>query len=111
MIPSEDLTGRVAIVTGAGQGMGRAVARALAARGAHGSSSTTGRTTAEDAAAELREGGAEAIAILADVTDRAAVRADGRRGFDRYGAIHILVNNAGILRPTQVIDIPEAEWD
>ena len=74
MPPSEDLTGRVAIVTGAGQGMGRAVARALAARGATVVVNDRVAETAEAAAAELRDDGGEVTAIVADVVDRAAVR-------------------------------------
>lgn len=111
MPPSEDLTGRVAIVTGAGQGMGRAVARALVARGATVVVNDRVAATAEAAAAELRDDGGEVTAIVADVVDRAAVRRMVEETVGRYGGVQILVNNAGILRPTKVIDIPEAEWD
>ena len=111
MPPSEDLTGRVAIVTGAGQGMGRAVARALAARGATVVVNDRVAETAEAAAAELRDDGGEVTAIVADVVDRAAVRRMVEETVGRYGGVQILVNNAGILRPTKVSDIPEEEWD
>jgi NAD(P)-dependent dehydrogenase (short-subunit alcohol dehydrogenase family) len=111
MVERENLSGRVAIVTGAGQGMGRAVARALAERGAAVVVNDLNPESAEAAAAELRQGGAEAIAVAADVIDAAAVRSLVEQTLVRYGAIHVLINNAGVLRPTKVIEIPEAEWD
>ena len=107
----EDLTGRVAIVTGAGQGMGRAIARALAVRGAKIAVTDVNERTAEAVAGELRGRGVETIAVPADVTDSAAVRRMVEQVKDRFGTVHILVNNAGVLRPTKVIDIPEDEWD
>ena len=107
----EQLQGRVAIVTGAGQGMGRAVARALAARGAKVVVNDMRAESAEATAAELRASGGAALAIPADVIDPAAVRAMVERTVAHFGAVHILINNAGVLRPTRVADIPEAEWD
>ncbi len=107
----ENLSGRIAIVTGAGQGMGRSVAQALAARGATIVVNDLKAEKAEGVAAELRAGGAEAHAIVADVIDAAAVRGMIEETIARYGGIHILINNAGVLRPTKVIDIPEEEWD
>src|SRR5262245_51014244 len=100
----EDLTDRVAIVTGAGQGMGRAVAVALAARGASIVVNDLNAESAEAVAAELRAGGAEALAIRADVIDAAAVRGMVEQTVARYGGVQILVNNAGVLRPTRVAD-------
>lgn len=111
MNQGEDLTGRVAIVTGAGQGMGKAVAQALAARGARIVVNDRDPITATATAEELAAGGAEAMAIAADVVDAAAVREMVAQTDARWGGVQILVNNAGILRPTKVIDIPEAEWD
>jgi NAD(P)-dependent dehydrogenase (short-subunit alcohol dehydrogenase family) len=108
---AEDLSGRVAIVTGAGQGMGRAVARALAERGASIVVNDLNAQTAESVAQALRDGGTNAAAMPANVTDAAAVRRMVEQTVDQFGALHILVNNAGILRPTKVIDIPEDEWD
>lgn len=107
----ESLKGRTAIVTGAGQGMGRAVARALAERGARVVANDVDAGKAERAARELHDRGAEALAIQADVTDAAAVRSMVERTIERFGGVQILVNNAGTLRPTKVIDIEEAEWD
>lgn len=111
MNDQEDLGVRVAVVTGGAQGMGRTVARALAARGAKVAVNDVNEPGAEAVAAELRGTGAEAIAVPGDVTDAAAVGTMVEQTIAHFGAIHILVNNAGVLRPTKVIDIPEAEWD
>jgi NAD(P)-dependent dehydrogenase (short-subunit alcohol dehydrogenase family) len=102
-----DLTGKVAIVTGAGGGLGRAHALLLASRGARvvvndlgGDVSGVGRSSAaaERVAQEIRAAGGEAIADGASVTDVEAVNAMVARAVDSWGRIDILVNNAGILR-------------
>lgn len=107
----EEMTGRVALVTGAGQGMGRAVAVMLAERGARIAVNDVNPEAAAAAVSELRTAGAEAIAVPGDVTDAAAVREMVAAPVAAWGGLHILVNNAGVLRPTKVADIPEAEWD
>jgi NAD(P)-dependent dehydrogenase (short-subunit alcohol dehydrogenase family) len=102
-----DFKGRVAIVTGAGGGLGRQHALALAARGAKvlvndlggardGSGSSL--TAAEQVVAEIRAAGGEAIANGASVTDWEAVQAMVEQAVDAWGRIDIVVNNAGILR-------------
>ena len=102
-----DFKGRVAIVTGAGGGLGRQHALALAARGARvlvndlggardGSGSSL--TAAEHVVAEIRAAGGEAIANGASVTDWDAVQAMVKQAVDTWGRIDIVVNNAGILR-------------
>lgn len=111
MTSHEDLTGRTALVTGAGQGMGRAVAMALANRGARIVVNDIAADRADETAADLRERGADALAISGSVTDRAGVHAMVAQALERFGSLDILVNNAGVLRPTAVIDIPEEEWD
>ena len=102
-----DLKGRVAIVTGAGGGLGRAHALLLAGRGAKvvvndlgGARDGSGGSlsAAEQVAAEIRAGGGEAMANGASVTDFEAVEAMAREAIERWGRIDILVNNAGILR-------------
>jgi len=104
---SLDFTGRVAIVTGAGGGLGRQHALALAARGAKvvvndlgGALDGTGGSTsaAQKVVDEIRAAGGEAIANGASVTDFAAVQALVQQTLDTWGRIDILVSNAGILR-------------
>jgi NAD(P)-dependent dehydrogenase (short-subunit alcohol dehydrogenase family) len=92
-----DFHGRVAIVTGAGGGLGREHALGLARRGARVVVNDLGEA-AQALAAEIRAAGGEALASNASVTDVAAVEAMARQALDAWGRIDILVNNAGILR-------------
>ena len=107
MNASIDFKGRVAIVTGAGGGLGRLHALALAARGARvvvndlgGARDGSGGSVsaAEAVVAEIRAAGGEAIANGASVTDFAAVQAMVQQAVDTWGRVDVLVNNAGILR-------------
>lgn len=101
----------IALITGAGQGMGKAVAQVLAAKGIHIAVNDHNAQTAEKTAGELRTAGIDAIAIPADVTIKTDVQKMVEQTLAHFGALHILINNAGILYPTKVIDIPEDEWD
>ena len=92
------LDGRVAIVTGAGAGLGRAHALALAARGAKVVVNDLNLAPAEAVAQEVRAAGGEALACAGSVTDEAAVQAMVDQTLAKFGRIDILVNNAGILR-------------
>ncbi len=93
-----DLSGRVAIVTGAGGGLGREHALLLARRGAKLVVNDFDGAAAERVAAEIKGAGGEALAAPASVTDNAQVEAMVAEAIARWGQIDILVNNAGILR-------------
>jgi 3-oxoacyl-[acyl-carrier protein] reductase len=105
-----DLSGKVAIVTGASRGIGRAMAELLAARGAHVVAVARGDNAADTAAAITASGGG-AEAVGADVTDAAAIGAMVSGALERHGRIDILVNNAGITRDQLMLRMKREEWD
>lgn len=107
----EQLTDRVAIVTGAGRGVGRATALALAAAGAH--LALVARTEPEirEVAARIASLGRRAVAIPADVADEAQVEAMASRVLAEMGSVDILVNNAGILHRAEVEQTSLADWN
>ena len=92
------LAGRVAIVTGAGGGLGRQHALYLARKGARVVVNDLGSDAAEKVSAEIRQAGGEALAIAASVTDEATIGAMVGQTMGRWGRVDILVNNAGVLR-------------
>jgi len=106
-----NLEGRVAVVTGASRGIGRAIAIELARQGAklivnYNSSPDA----AADVAASIHELGSEAQALQADVSDMAAAAGLIKAAVETYGDLHILVNNAGITRDGLIMTMGEAEW-
>ncbi len=108
----EDLLGKVAIVTGAGRGIGRAIALRLARDGADVVVADVNLPAAENVAGEIHHLGRRALAERMDVTQKAEVQAAVQRAVSQLGRVDILVNNAGILGPTTpVVDTPEEEWD
>ncbi|WP_257309998.1 3-oxoacyl-[acyl-carrier-protein] reductase [Geothrix fuzhouensis] len=105
------LQGKVALVTGASQGIGEAIAKRLAAQGATVvCAARTLRKLQEVADAISAEGG-KADVVVADLADGASVRAAVATTVERHGAIHILVNNAGITRDKLLIQMKEEDWD
>jgi 3-oxoacyl-[acyl-carrier protein] reductase len=108
---------RVVIVTGGGHGLGRAYCRGLAREGARVVAADIDEKAARAVADEIRGQGGEAIAVHCDVTQEASVTDMARITIERFGAIHVLVNNAGFyLRPVPVArrsfdEIPVDEWD
>jgi NAD(P)-dependent dehydrogenase (short-subunit alcohol dehydrogenase family) len=112
--------GRVAIVTGAGRGLGRAHALTLASHGAKvvvndlGSSADgigSDQTPAEEVVAQIREMGGEAVVDTNNVADWAGAKAMVDAAIKSFGGLDILVNNAGILRDRMLINMTEDEWD
>jgi 3-oxoacyl-[acyl-carrier protein] reductase len=107
----KELDGRVAIVTGAGRNIGRAIALALAAGGAAVVvNARTNRAEADAVVREIEGSGGKALACLADVTDGAAVAAMAAATLARFGRIDILVNNAAIRDEKAIEEMTIADW-
>ena len=114
------LDGRVAVITGAGRGLGREHALLLAAEGARvvvndlgggpdGSGSDA--TPAQQVAGEIRAAGGEAVANGDDITSAAGAQRLVEQAISEFGALHVLVNNAGILRDRTIVNMTDDEWD
>ena len=106
-----ELDGKVAVVTGASKGIGKAIAAAFAAAGAKVVLAARTRETLEQVASELKENGAEATAVPTDVTDVDAVQRLIDQTLDVYQRVDILVNNAGIGYFGPVVDFAPDDWD
>ncbi len=106
------LEGKVAVVTGASRGIGRAIAETLAAEGAtvvvnyHANAAA-----AEEVVQAITERGGTALAVQADVSDMAAAEGLIKRAIEVYGHVDILVNNAGTTRDTLLLSMKEEQWD
>jgi NAD(P)-dependent dehydrogenase (short-subunit alcohol dehydrogenase family) len=92
----KEFRGKVAVITGAASGIGRAFGRSCAAKGMHVVLADVEREALAVTAAELRAGGAEVVAVLTDVSKSADVERLAEKTLDRFGAVHLLFNNAGV---------------
>ena len=110
MIPAP-LNGKVAVVTGAGSGMGRSIAERFASDGARVAVWDINAQGAAETVAAITEAGDVAIAITADCSDEAAIKAAADQTRAAFGPIQILVNNAGIGPHVRYFDIDCAQWD
>ncbi len=109
----EQLVGRTAVVTGGGSGIGRAIALALAERGTNIVVADIEQPAAETVAAEVAELGVGALAVRTDVGSLESVRTLADRSFERFGAVDILCNNAGVMlgRRVNIADHSFDDWD
>ncbi len=103
--------GKVALVTGASRGIGRAIALELARQGADIVAAGRDRDALEGVAADIRALQREVEVVTGDVSDAAAVDAMVRGGADRFGRIDILVNNAGLTRDGLLLRMKDEDWD
>ena len=106
------LSGKVAIITGAGSGIGRAIALAYAKEGAKVVAFGRTKSRIEETAAEIAALGQSALAVAGDVTRGADVKSAVEAALRRFGGVDILVNNAGVTGPSVRIEgVEESEWD
>jgi len=107
----DTLRDRVALVTGASQGIGRAIAVEMARVGAHVAVCSRRAEALEGVAAAVRAEGRKALAVACDVGDGQHVEAAVKRTVDTFGRIDVLVNNAGYRIRARLEDLPRHEWD
>jgi NAD(P)-dependent dehydrogenase (short-subunit alcohol dehydrogenase family) len=108
------LAGKVALITGAGMGMGREAARLFSAEGARVVVADIDREAAEETVKLIREAGDEALAVVGDVAIEADVQRMVGEGVQAFGALHVLYNNAGVLwkdRDRSVLETTEEHWE
>ena len=108
---NNEFVNKTAIITGAGQGMGKEVAERLAKGGSKIVVFDVNPDQAQAAIESLNEYDCETMAVTGDVTKKEDVEKAVKDTVAQFGQVDILINNAGVLRPTAVIDIDEKEWD
>ena len=106
-----DLQGRIALVTGAAQGIGRACALELARFGATLAVADINAEKLASVAAEIEAAGGTAAAFRLDVSNEESIEAGAKAVLERFGKVEILVNNAGITRDALMMTMKRAEWD
>ncbi len=107
----DDLQGKVAVVTGGGSGIGRGIALAAAREGMHVVLADIELDTAEGVAREVAKEEVDVLAVQADVSKVNSMEALADRTFDRFGSVHLLCNNAGVLTVGALTDATVADWD
>ncbi len=107
----KELRGRVAVVTGAAGGIGRATALALAAEGMHVVVSDLDADAVEAVADEVRAAGCRALAVATDVSKRDSVEDLAKRTWDEFGACHLLHNNAGVIVLGPLEERSDQDWE
>ena len=110
-IMSDNIKGKVVVITGASSGLGEATARHLAAEGARLVLGARRTDRIEALAGELTESGAEALAVTTDVTDRDQVQALVDAAVDQFGRVDVLINNAGLMPQSLLEHRKVDEWD
>lgn len=111
MSPTQPLEGKAAIITGAGRGLGRVMAVALAEAGADVALAARSKNQLEAGAAEVERRGRRAIAVPTDVTDGGAVQQLVDATLDRFGRLDILVNNSGVIDSVPLLEQEPEAWD
>jgi NAD(P)-dependent dehydrogenase (short-subunit alcohol dehydrogenase family) len=106
----EDLDGKVAVITGGASGIGKAVATRVAAAGMKVVIADIEERALKEAEAELTGRGADAIAVVTDVSDAASVNELRDAAVRHFGAVHLVHNNAGIGLGGPIWEVPEADW-
>ncbi len=105
------LQNQVALITGAGNGIGAAISHAMAAAGAHVVCADIDPDTARQTAAAAANKGVESLALSADVGAVDAIEGMLDAAMERFGRLDIIVNNAGVTRKARIMDLTEADWD
>ncbi|MFI9345726.1 SDR family NAD(P)-dependent oxidoreductase [Streptomyces sp. NPDC052773] len=108
---ASNLTGTVALVTGASSGIGAATARRLAEQGASVALAARRKDRLEALAAEIEQAGGTAMVVAADITDRLQAEDAVQQVIERYGRLDTLVNNAGLMLLGPVVGADPEEWD
>jgi 3-oxoacyl-[acyl-carrier protein] reductase len=106
-----DLEGRIALVTGASQGIGRACALELARAGATVALAARNEARLAEVAAEIAAAGGQAAAFALDVASEESIKAGAKAVIERFGKVEILVNNAGITRDALMLRMKRADWE
>ncbi|MGB6690636.1 MAG: 3-oxoacyl-[acyl-carrier-protein] reductase [Terracidiphilus sp.] len=106
-----DLQGRIALVTGASQGIGRACAMEFARAGATVALAARNQSKLAEVAAEIAAAGGQAAAFALDISSEDSIKAAAKAVLDRFGKVEILINNAGITRDDLALRMKRSDWD